>query len=240
MRTPTSAELFGAWEAALPLAPVPRALALAALVAPDADLADLSIGSRDGLLLALRARAFGSRVQGQVACPACASELELALDVDALRASAPAQVPESVAIDVEDYEIGVRLPTSADLNALEGTDVALGARALAARCIVRARRQGEPVTPDVLPESILSAISERLSEADPLGDVVMATACPGCGHQWDAPFDIAAFLWSELHAWACRLLREIHALASAYGWHERDVLAISPLRRRAYLDLIGA
>jgi len=240
MRTPTSTELFGAWEAALPLQPVPRALALAALVAPEADVAALSVGSRDGLLLALRAGAFGSRVQGQVACPGCASELELTLDVDALRASAPARVPESVTLAADGYEIGVRLPTSADLSALAGTDVALGARQLATRCVVYARRQGDAVSPDVLPDSILRAMSDRLSEADPLGDVVVATACPGCGHRWDAPFDIAAFLWSELHAWACRLLRDIHALASAYGWHERDVLAISPLRRRAYLDLIGA
>ena len=32
---------------------------------------------------------------------------------------------------------------------------------------------------------------------------------------------------------------EVHALASAYHWHERDILALSPVRRQAYLELLG-
>jgi hypothetical protein len=241
MRTPTTADLFGAWEAALPLAPVPRALALAALVAPgDPEaLAALSIGRRDSLLLALRARAFGARAQAQVACPACASELELALDVAALHALGRDTTTDTVTIAHGDVLVTVRLPTSADLLTLAGSAIAPNARRLAERCVIDARSQDCAMSPADLPAEIVSAISNRLSEIDPLGDIAVSTDCPGCGHHWDAPFDIAAFLWTELHAWACRLLRDVHALASAYGWRERDVLAISPLRRRAYLDLIG-
>jgi hypothetical protein len=40
--------------------------------------------------------------------------------------------------------------------------------------------------------------------------------------------------------WASRLLLEVHALASVYGWSERDVLNLSPRRRRLYLDMVGA
>jgi hypothetical protein len=64
--------------------------------------------------------------------------------------------------------------------------------------------------------------------------------CPQCAHQWQAPLDIVSFLWSEVHAWAIRLLREIHELASAYGWSEAEILALSPWRRRAYLELVNA
>ena len=53
------------------------------------------------------------------------------------------------------------------------------------------------------------------------------------------PLDVAAFFWTELNAWAVRLLREIHALASAYGWREADILALSPKRRDLYLELIS-
>jgi hypothetical protein len=46
-------------------------------------------------------------------------------------------------------------------------------------------------------------------------------------------------LWREIESMAGRLLRDVHALASAYGWHEKDILALSPVRRQFYLTLIG-
>ncbi len=57
-----------------------------------------------------------------------------------------------------------------------------------------------------------------MSELDPQGDVQIALSCPQCSHRWHAPLDIVSFVWSEIHAWAVRLLRDVHALASAYGW----------------------
>jgi hypothetical protein len=62
-------------------------------------------------------------------------------------------------------------------------------------------------------------------------------ACPSCGHEWQSLFDIAAFFWAEIAAQARRLLREVHQLASAYGWREADILAMSARRRRAYLEM---
>ena len=45
--------------------------------------------------------------------------------------------------------------------------------------------------------------------------------------------------WLEIDAWARRTLRDVHALASAYAWSERDVLALSPTRRTLYRELCG-
>ena len=59
----------------------------------------------------------------------------------------------------------------------------------------------------------------------------LAIECPACGRAADVPFAIATFLWREVDAWARRTLREVHALARAYGWSEaRDPRA---QRRRA-------
>jgi len=85
----------------------------------------------------------------------------------------------------------------------------------------------------------LQAVADRMAAADPQGDVELALTCPACGHAWPAAFDIASFFWTEVDAWARVLLHEIHALASAYGWREVDILALTPWRRRAYLELIG-
>jgi hypothetical protein len=60
-----------------------------------------------------------------------------------------------------------------------------------------------------------------------------------CTYSWHAAFDIATYLATEVHTWASRQLREVHDLARAYGWSEAEILAMSPTRRRAYLELLG-
>lgn len=91
-----------------------------------------------------------------------------------------------------------------------------------------------------LPESVITALSQRMAGADPQADVHLALDCPDCGHQWRAAFDIVSFFWSEIGVWAKRVLREVHILASAYGWREDDILAMSPWRRQVYLEMLGA
>ena len=57
--------------------------------------------------------------------------------------------------------------------------------------------------------------------------------------RWLEPFDIASFLWTELHAWASRTLYDVHQLAAAYGWSEAECLSLSARRRGYYLELIA-
>jgi hypothetical protein len=77
-----------------------------------------------------------------------------------------------------------------------------------------------------------------MAEVDQAGDFQLSLRCPACEHAWLAAFDIGGYFWAEVHAWATRLLQEIHELASAYGWCETDILALSTPRRQAYLELI--
>jgi hypothetical protein len=63
-------------------------------------------------------------------------------------------------------------------------------------------------------------------------------SCPACGHGWQVIFDIESFLWAKVSALAKRLLHEVHGLASAYGWTERDILALPAVRRQFYLEMI--
>src|SRR5262249_27971943 len=79
--------------------------------------------------------------------------------------------------------------------------------------------------------------SEKMSSADPMANIHLALSCPSCEHKWEAPFDIVAFLWREISTAARRLLREVHALASAYGWTQHEILSLSTLRRRAYIEM---
>ena len=115
-----------------------------------------------------------------------------------------------------------------------------GRRILFERCLIAAKLGGESVRAEQLPAQVVDAVAKCLAEADPQADVQLDISCPFCGWNWQASFDIVAFLWTEIEARACRLLQDVHVLARAYGWSEREVLDLSPLRRELYLEMVNA
>ncbi|MCG0290840.1 hypothetical protein, partial [Streptomyces sp. PSAA01] len=122
------------------------------------------------------------------------------------------------------------------------TAAARARRALLARCLVSVHRAGQPVPADrlpvaELPEPVQRKLAEAAERADPAADVTLNVACPECGEATRAELDIASYLWAELDHWARDLLLDVHLLATAYGWSEPQILALSPLRRRYYLEL---
>jgi hypothetical protein len=82
------------------------------------------------------------------------------------------------------------------------------------------------------------AVANRLADIDPQADVRLAVDCPNCEHAWSARFDIGPFLWAEINTWAQRLLADIHALAFAFGWSEKEILAMTAWRREIYLEML--
>ncbi|HSG38833.1 MAG TPA: phage baseplate protein [Thermoanaerobaculia bacterium] len=236
MRPLSAQELLDAWERGLGEPPVRRALILLAAACPEAafeDLARESVGRRDARLLTLREWTFGPRLVSLASCPLCAERLETAFDVAEIRVDSPEDAAEEpLTLTVSGTELTFRLPNSADLLALSAAESMDGARRrLLDRCLFDAGA-------DDLSEDELLAVARRMAEADPQGDIELSLSCPACGHSWLTSFDIATFFWTEVDAWARVLLHEIHLLASAYGWREADILALSPWRRRSYLELI--
>ncbi len=244
MRALSASELLNAWEGGLGQPPVERALALLAAAcphtAPEA-LAKLSIGRRDALLLTLREWTFGAKLSSLAPCPGCGQYLELNFGMADIRVKSDGEPPESLSLHADGYELHFRLPNSLDLTAAAmSKDVATARIALFERCLLPNHESGEAQRVDALPTTILDKVMETMAEADPQADVQLALRCPTCAHEWQAAFDIVSFFWSEITAWASRLLRDVHALASAYGWRESDILAMSPWRRRRYLEMVRA
>jgi hypothetical protein len=85
---------------------------------------------------------------------------------------------------------------------------------------------------------LLEKIENGLEALDPCANIELSLVCGNCAHAWAAPFDVAAVLWDEVEARARALLATVHTLARAYGWSERDVLALSEQRRAAYFDMV--
>ncbi|HEX5725731.1 MAG TPA: hypothetical protein VFX98_09725 [Longimicrobiaceae bacterium] len=243
MRTPAAGELLALcerWEGAHP---AQRALALVGAAwdgVPDDEPAAWPAGRRDAELLGLRERLFGPRVVSTADCPACGERVELDFAVAAVRVEGEPP-PEPLALEAEGWALVARLPTAGDLAAAAtASGVEEARQVLLERCVVEAHEHGEPRGADELPEEVVRALGAGLAAADPQAEVRLALVCPACGHGWEALFDIASFLWSEVEAWSERTLREVHVLALAYGWREADVLALSPWRRRRYLEMAGA
>ena len=240
----SAAELLHAWEQGLAQTPAARALTLLDVACADLSrdaLARMSIGQRDARLLALREALFGSRITGLTACPICSDQLELVFAVaDILAAPSAAECAGTHTLAVADCEIQFRLPNSEDLLAIaDVADIASARRALFTRCVVQAHRDDECMPIDQLSDEVVSVVAESMARLDPQADVQLALTCPVCANQWQAMFDIVSYLWTEINAWAMRLLREVHCLATAYGWREADILAMSAVRRHWYLEMIG-
>jgi uncharacterized protein (UPF0212 family) len=238
---PSALELLDVWEAGHALPPVQRALALLTVARPDVSpqaLAEMPVGRRDSELLVLRERLFGPGIVALARCPGCAERFELTFTVADIQVTPPEHA--AILVQRDDYAVRVRPANSVDLmDTHAGDDPAATERALIGRCTLEAWRGAARVLADELPDAVAEAIAHAMSTADPQADVQMATVCPACGHRWDALFDVAAFLWREVEAWAQRTLDEVHALASAYGWSEREILSMSASRRRRYVAMIA-
>lgn len=249
MRGLAAHELLEIWDQGEDLSAAERAALLLGVACSDYPrerMKALSIGERDALLAHIRARTFGGAVESVVTCPACGAMVEVTVDVRTIfpvvtRIPLPGETSRPpVEIDAEDFIVQAVVPTVQDVEAIVSTvPPEEGVRMLLRRCILRAEKRGNPCEVDDLPQEVCALLEERMAEADPLGDVHFSICCPGCDHRWPVPFDIVAYFWSEIHLAAMRLLRDIHALASAYGWREADILMLSAARRRAYLELVG-
>jgi hypothetical protein len=254
MRNLSVAELLTAWERALGQSPVQQALVLLAAAYPEQapeQLARLSVGQRDACLLTLREQLFGSQLHSVTACPQCQQHIELTFNVPDIRVEPAMTDPitpagEAMTLTMEGYRVHFRLPNSLDLASIEtSTDVNQAREQLLRRCIQAVVREeadsddGEPLdNVSRLPMTLVDAMAERMAQADAQADTRLALSCPDCGHEWRATFDIVTYLAREIHHWGKHILREVHGLARAYGWCEADILAMTPTRRRAYLELL--
>jgi hypothetical protein len=229
----SASALLVVWEEGLRRPPLERSLAiLAAADGPDASEA-LSIGRRDAALITLREETFGGRVEAVTDCAFCGELLELSFDVAELDRGPEVSECESHSLVVDDATARFRLPTTMDLAAVTHLeDVGVAREMLFERCVL------EPCAAE-LSGAARRAIVEQMAVLDPLASVELELRCPACEVSGRAVFDIASFVWSELDAAARRMLEDVHALASAYGWREQDILALGPERRRLYLELVG-
>lgn len=239
MRTPTPVELLAAWDAAETLRPAERLTALLCAVVDGSrdDVAQLSLGQRDRMLVELRERLFGGDISAVHDCPSCRLRLDINLATSELLATSDG--PDVIEVRADGLTLTCRPLRAADLeDAAAAGSLAEARTLLIARSVLSVDGNGGSLAARELSADVVAAAASALSEADPLADVEISLACEACGAAWTASFDIASYLWEEIDACVSRILRDVDVLARAYGWSERDVLSLNPRRRLRYLELV--
>ena len=58
--------------------------------------------------------------------------------------------------------------------------------------------------------------------------------------RWRVTLEPVDFVWREIAQRVRLIAHEVHELAAAYGWTEREILQLSSARRRLYLEHVRA
>jgi len=185
------------------------------------------VGARHRAMLALlQVSEAIDAVACTTCCPACGERAELALPLGDLQALPSGGA--AVEVVIGGRRLCLRRPTGDDL---------------------RAWREAPPHNRGEVLQSLLQdgelqpgdeeTVARALADADPLVAFSVQCACPACGEMADHEVDLEALVLQRLAQRQHAVLREVHRLASHYGWTEAQVFAVAPSRRARYLALIA-
>jgi hypothetical protein len=233
----SSSDCLNLWELGAVLHPLDQALLVLGRALPDVPeetLVDLPLGRRNMALAGLRCASFGRRLVGWTVCRRCGEKLEVEVDGMMLAGGETDQGQsreEPIFVNGRSF----RLITTRDVaQAAQVNDVRQACLRLLESCCLDT---GKSI---VCSDEELDQIGQKLAMGDPLAETRLALRCPVCENEWEENLDMVSFLWREIEARARRLLFEIHTLASAYGWTETTILALSERRRAIYMEMAQA
>lgn len=192
-------------------------------------VADWPLGECNRALAALHCELFGGVLRGYSRCGKCGEQLEFGFDAKDV-ATAETERAERVTVGRWMF----RLPTSRDVAVAAGVrEEGAAVRQLVSSCWTGPEQAGTEWS-----DTELEAIEDKLAEADPLAEIRLHFDCPECGNTYEETLDLGSFVWAEIESAARRLFEDVHVLASAYGWTEREALALSPARRGRYIEMV--
>jgi hypothetical protein len=205
------------------------------------DVANATVADRDRLVAGLYTHAFGDRIESHRDCAACGRAFEVNFSLSDLLQSLDEKARETARRYLPAAEgfydlgsgISFRLPTVADERALRGLAGAPAERtsgALIERCV----RREDGAAGDVP----IGAVEAAMDAVAPLLSLELPVRCALCGHAQEIDFDLLEFLLAALARERPLLVREIHALATAYGWSFGEIVGLSREQRRAQVDVI--
>lgn len=250
MKALSGEQLLQVWDSSRELPIQEAALALLSMACPErtrTDLATLPLNERDALLLEMRAATLGQTAGGFAECPTCGLQLEFALDAQELAKRLRMQ-PKTAGTAIPG--VSLRPVNTLDLLAcakavnmdqarfillartclLDGTEAELAQ--LRTSCAMQEWLEAQP-------RENIEALVKEFERANVASELRLELHCSACNGAQLLDMDIPSFVLRELCAAARHLMVDIRELASAYGWSEASIAAMSPARRAAYLEMVN-
>lgn len=133
-------------------------------------------------------------------------------------------------------QLRLRLPTGVDqLLWLEQRPMRTLFGSMASTLVMEVN-QGVPGPDFYVPEQWLPGLEALLEQHDPLTALQIDTTCAGCEREFSISLDLERQILARFARLQQTLLEEVHILAFAYHWSERDIMDLTPARRRWYLQ----
>ncbi|MGH1491157.1 MAG: hypothetical protein ACRBK7_17480 [Acidimicrobiales bacterium] len=204
------------------------------------DPLELSLGTGDRLLLALAEELTNQPIELTVDCPACG-------EMSMISISASEVAEHSPRTGLLGPGQGVREPTYQDLLELPAGDEQ-AVRTLGRRCYIGPAVSDVDLEPDVdfdpdidlVPDIDLDAVLAALDEVDGSLAGPLEAACFECGSPILVEADMQRLALRRLRLYAEAIDRDVHLLASVYGWELATIQALPVARRRRLVQLIEA
>lgn len=202
----------------------------------------LTVGQRVISLLEIAALdQAGSNFIQEVKCPnpECLRLLDVELSLDQLKALS--QVTNGH--DLMSYQFGdtlltLRRPTGFDQLSWQnnGFSDEITAKKDIIRTLLVPPDSAENLD-DMTPECI-SALSEAMSDFDPLVDFRLKIKCPFCEQENNLDVDLQEVAIDRFRRAQARLTKQVHQLALNYHWSEEHIFKLPSWRRERYLALL--
>lgn len=195
----------------------------------------LSVPDRRFLMIELARRLGRSFAWLRHACEACGERFDFPLDLGELPVTPASEHYPCVVVATGRGRARLRVPTGADqIRVAAADDHATAARLLAALCLAPCDEAADVDPIAELAPDDLAAIDAAVEELAPKLPWAVEASCPACCEVSVIPIDVAA--------WLARMADgptlDVHDIASAYGWSECDILALTRTQRLKYLALI--
>ncbi len=195
----------------------------------------LTVLDRDAVLIALRQRLFGDRIQSTIICPnaECGKPIDLDFRLSDLPVPDRSGDTRRYEFTIDGRSVAYRLPDGGDQEAaagLVGTAVDQAEQIILRRCVENF---------DELSADQVAALHAEMARRDPQLDDEFDAHCPECGRDFGVHFDIQDFLLREISGTRLQLYRQVHTLAWYYHWSEAEILAMPFQKRHIYLDLLS-
>lgn len=199
---------------------------------------NLSVGDRIKILLNVRELVFGNVLQCVTSCPSCLEKISIDINIDDLPGSKnPPHLDSEYLLDVENFKMKIRPLNTSDQTStllISNKKSSELAEHLLRQCILASK----PLLPDNLPSSVVSALSSKLEELDPLAEIELGLSCQSCKNKFERQFDVEKFVLDEIKMRRHDLEQEIHKIAFYYHWDEDTILSLPMKKRQRYVELI--